>query len=235
MGRDGAAVVVTCEHAGSRVPARYRALFADAGEVLASHHGYDPGAQALARALAKRLGVEAIVYPFTRLLIDTNRSEHHRGLYSRFTQHLSNGERQRLLRDYYRPHRRRVEAAVERGRRARGRVVHLAAHSFTPVLDGARRNADVGLLYDPGRRPERAFSHALGRCIREFAPELRVRFNYPYRGAADGLTTALRRRWSARQYIGVEIELNQALLDDRDRARNLVARIADAVADVSRR
>jgi len=42
-------------------------------------------------------------------------------------------------------------------------------------------------------------------------PGLRVRRNYPYRGAADGLTTHLRRQLGPR-YLGVELEINQALL-----------------------
>ena len=43
---------------------------------------------------------------------------------------------------------------------ARKQVLHVAVHSFTPVLHGERRNADVGLLYDPARPRERAFRGA---------------------------------------------------------------------------
>jgi hypothetical protein len=39
-----------------------------------------------------------------------------------------------------------------------------------------------------------------------------VRRNYPYRGNADGLTTALRRVHGADRYVGIEVELNQRLL-----------------------
>jgi hypothetical protein len=44
------------------------------------------------------------------------------------------------------------------------------------------------------------------------APGLRVRRNYPYRGVADGFTTALRRRFPADLYLGIELEVNQRLL-----------------------
>jgi hypothetical protein len=46
----------------------------------------------------------------------------------------------------------------------------------------------------------------------EVRPEWRVRRNYPYRGDADGLTTHLRERLPAREYVGVELEVNQALV-----------------------
>jgi hypothetical protein len=72
-----------------------------------------------------------------------------------------------------------------------------------------RRNADLGLLYDPARAGERALAQSLRRSLREVAPELRVRMNYPYRGTSDGIQTQLRRRFPARAYVGLEIEVNQ--------------------------
>jgi hypothetical protein len=44
------------------------------------------------------------------------------------------------------------------------------------------------------------------------APELRVRYNYPYRGNTDGLGTWLRNRHPASRYLGIEIEINQRLV-----------------------
>jgi hypothetical protein len=65
------------------------------------------------------------------------------------------------------------------------------------------------LLYDPRRRDERVFCERWGRLLAQRIAPLRVRRNYPYRGYDDGLTTALRRRFPADRYIGVEIEVNQ--------------------------
>ena len=92
------------------------------------------------------------------------------------------------------------------------RVIHIAVHSFTPVLDGITRQADVGLLYDPARSPEKMLCSAWKNALRELAPELRVRRNYPYAGRADGLASHLRRRFQEHEYIGVELELNQLLV-----------------------
>ena len=40
-------------------------------------------------------------------------------------------------------------------------------------------------------------------------PGWRVRRNYPYRGCADGFTTALHRKFSNVYYAGIELEVNQ--------------------------
>ena len=43
-------------------------------------------------------------------------------------------------------------------------------------------------------------------------PGLRVRRNYPYSGKDDGLTSHLRRRFAQSDYVGIELEVNQALV-----------------------
>ena len=194
------------------MPARYRGLLAGAAGALASHHGYDRGALALARVLARRLAAPLHAATTTRLLVDHNRSAAHAGCFSRYTRELPRAARARMLDELYWPHRRAVERAIARQVRAGRRVLHVAVHSFTPVLHGERRNADVGLLYDPARRPERALCARWRHELAELDPRLRVRLNYPYRGTSDGLTTALRRTLPASHYRGIEIELNQALL-----------------------
>jgi predicted N-formylglutamate amidohydrolase len=102
-----------------------------------------------------------------------------------------------------------VEQRVAEATAARRRVIHISAHSFVPVLNGYTRNADIGLLYDPGRPTERALCARWRQSLGARASRLRVRRNYPYRGYADGLTTHLRRRYGRRGYVGVEIEVNQ--------------------------
>jgi predicted N-formylglutamate amidohydrolase len=69
----------------------------------------------------------------------------------------------------------------------------------------------VALLYDSARAPEKAFARRWAATLRAHAPGLRVRFNYPYRGATDGLATWLRRRHPAAGYAGFELEVSQTL------------------------
>jgi predicted N-formylglutamate amidohydrolase len=214
-----AELVLTCEHAGNRVPREHARLFRGARAVLASHRGWDPGALDLGLRMARRAGSRLHFCTWTRLLVEPNRSTHNPRIWSSYTRGLPREERQRILERYWRPHRRQVEAAFDAALRRAGSVLHVAVHSFTPVLDGQRRNADVGLLYDSRRRRERALAARWKALVAELAPDLRVRMNYPYLGSSDGLTTAQRKRFPESRYAGFELELNQALLAHRERAR----------------
>ena len=201
-------ILLSCEHGGNRVPAHWRHLFRRGRAALASHRGFDPGALLLARTLAGALEAELVAATTTRLLIDFNRSTRHPRLHSEFTRCCSEVERAHLRR-LYDGYRKRVLDRIESARRRGKRVLHLSVHSFTPVLDGIERNADIGLLYDPARRHESGFCLRLQQELKARDPALRVRRNYPYRGAADGFTTFLRGRFPPGNYSGVEFELNQ--------------------------
>ena len=220
-----AAIVITCEHAGNRVPTEYAHLFASARAqtALKTHRGYDLGALPIARTLGRQLDVSVISHDVTRLLVDVNRSVGHPRLFSEFSRALTVAERAEVLERHYEPHRRAVLAAVEHHVSAGQRVLHLSVHSFTPRLNGRVRTAEVGLLYDPVRRAEADFSarwkgaleaggtsRGLGR--RNKQSDWRIRRNYPYRGASDGLTTSLRRAFPRTSYLGIELEVNQAML-----------------------
>ena len=223
---DHAALVVSCEHGGNRVPTGYSALFRGQRSVLASHRGWDPGALPLARTLARSLDAPLVATTVTRLLVECNRSPGHRGLFSEFTRGLPRDEKSELLDQYYHPHRGAVEAVVRSGMRTHGAVIHIGVHTFTPVLGGRRRDADIGLLYDPRRAFETTFCELWTIALARVAPELHVRRNYPYRGTGDGLTTALRQKLPAKRYLGIEIEVNQALVSSPfwGRTRSDIAR-----------
>jgi predicted N-formylglutamate amidohydrolase len=208
----GDSLVLTCEHGGNRIPSEFVHLFRGAGNVLASHRGWDPGTLTLARLLARKLRTPVLAVTWSRLFVEANRAPTNRRIWSEFTKGLPKAERERILARWWRPHREAVEKAVA-AHTARGRrVVHVAVHSFTPVLDGQVRNAEIGFLYDSRRKREAALCRRWAGILRRLDPELRIRLNYPYAGAADGLTTWLRQRHPERRYLGVELELNQALV-----------------------
>jgi len=203
-------LLLTCEHGGNRIPRALAPAFRGAGRALASHRGWDPGALALARLLARRLGRPLRAVTWSRLLVDANRAPGNPRIWSPFTAALPRPERLRILERWWWPHRRAVEAAVAAAAGRGRRVVHVAVHSFAPVLDGRVRSADVGLLYDSRRRREAELCRRWIAILGRLDPELRLRRNYPYRGDADGLTTWLRRRHPESRYLGVELEVNQA-------------------------
>src|SRR5690606_11334161 len=151
-------------------------------------------------------------------------------LLSETTRGLDASAREAILARYYTPWRDAVREhlahAIARGDAP---ALHLSVHSFTPVLDGKMRTVEVGLLFDPARARERAFCDAWRRVMERDADAegLRVRMNAPYRGTSDGHTTALRGVFGAARYLGIEVEVNNALLRSRagrERIGGLLAR-----------
>ncbi len=205
-------VVVTCEHGGNRIPAAYRHFFRGQRRLVDSHRGHDPGALVVARALARAFDAPLVVSTVSRLLVDLNRSIGHRQLFSPAISAAPAAVRAEIIRRHYLPYRAEVERLVARSIARGRRVLHLSAHSFTPVLDGIVRRADLGLLYDPDRRPEACLCAQWKASLAAIAPGLRVRRNYPYAGKGDGLTSYLRHRFPARDYVGIEIEVNQKIV-----------------------
>ena len=81
-------IIITCEHGGNKVPARFRKLFDGKERLLNSHQGYDRYALPLARELAQTLNAPFFYAEITRLLIDLNRSPHHPKLFSSISARL---------------------------------------------------------------------------------------------------------------------------------------------------
>ena len=202
-------LVITCEHGGNRIPPRYRQLFRGHEDLLQTHRGHDPGGLTMAKDLAGAFQATLFVATISRLLVDLNRSIGHPKLYSEATRGAPDGVRREILEAHYLPYRNQVEAHIA-GEVAQGRrVVHISSHSFTPVLDGEVRNADIGLLYDPGRATEARLCLDWQAALKSRAPQIRVRRNYPYTGKSDGFTAHLRRRFAEGAYAGIELEINQ--------------------------
>ncbi len=239
-------LVLSCEHGGARVPARYAAALRGARAALATHRGQDAGALVLARELARDFDAPLFACTTTRLLVDPNRSLGNPALFSAWTRLLPPEEREAIVARWWRPHRVAVEGAVvellgagrsPRGARSRT-VLHVSVHSFTPRFRGRPRPIDVALLYDPAREREAAFARVWLGALRARRADLRLRRNSPYRGDADGLTTHLRRRFDERSYLGLELEVSQRFprgAADAWRAlrADVRASLADALAETA--
>ena len=201
-------LVISCEHGGNRIPAAYQALFHDQA-LLDSHRGFDPGALTMAKALATVFAAPIVFATISRLLVDLNRSIGNPSLHAKAIDSLTVEDRQQILQYYYQPYRSRAEKLIRQAIAEHGQVIHLSCHSFTPVLDGKERHADIGLLYDPMRVGEMTLCKHWQAELKAYHPALIVRRNYPYAGKNDGLTAYLRRQFPANVYIGIELEINQ--------------------------
>lgn len=223
-------LVLTCEHAGNEIPGNYEHLFIGAESVLQTHRGYDPGALDLFRQLS-RLAAFSQEYMISRLLVEPNRSLGHPQLFSEFTRELPETEKEELLEEFYLPYRHYIETRICQYISTGEKVLHLSVHSFTPELNGEVRNADIGLLFDPAREEEAEFCNRFQKSLFQKDRELQVKFNYPYLGIDDGFTTYLRQKFP-KQYLGIELEVNQKFVNNNKMEERLKNVIFEALSNI---
>ncbi|TWU59798.1 N-formylglutamate amidohydrolase [Rubripirellula tenax] len=94
---------------------------------------------------------------------------------------------------------------------AEGLAVHLSVHTFTPRFRGTRRAVDIGILFDPDRKNEAAIANAWCKDLATRLPRMRIAANQPYLGTDDGLTTWIRTKFAAPEYVGIEIEIANSI------------------------
>jgi predicted N-formylglutamate amidohydrolase len=222
---------LSCEHAVNTIPSSYSHLFQGQDEVLKTHRGWDIGAKAIALYLKENLNCELVEASVSRLLIDCNRSVTHPHCFSEFTKLLKPVEKQQLIADYYLPYRQQVETFIKHYIEIGFQVLHVSVHSFTPIFQGKTRNASIGLLYDPKRHGEKEVSRQwCGLICAE--TNYRVRLNYPYAGSSDGLTTYLRRCHTEKDYLGIELEVNQTLSGDKSSLDKIAKALANSLVEL---
>lgn len=207
-----AILILTCEHASNKLPAAFKK--AVPAEVLKTHRAYDIGAVQVFRKLAKFAKPEFFCEgKFSRLFVDLNRTITNKSAFSDYLRNNENAKESATK--YWNEYRAAIEKFVDSALKPKTRaaksaptIIHLGIHSFTPTLNGKVRNTDIGILYDPSRPQERAYANVIKAEIKRLYPAMKVRFNYPYKGSSDGLTTTLRKKFGP-QYVGIEIEINQ--------------------------
>jgi predicted N-formylglutamate amidohydrolase len=202
--------VFWCPHAGNCIPAEVAPLFAGRQAQLATHEGYDLGALELSQQFGAGFSTNVISSVISRLVVDLNDLPQGRGVFSAVTKGLPAAQRAALVAAHARPYHDRLHQRLADLTAAGRRLVCLAIHTFTPVLRGETRTAEIGLLYHPARPAEAALAHAWQAALTVAAPQWRVRRNYPYRGVG-GYPAELRRRYPAERVLVLELEVNQAL------------------------
>mgnify|MGYP003626379491 FL=1 len=92
-------LVLTCEHGGNDIPDNYNKQFNNKA-VLKTHRAYDLGALDGFQYL-KPLSDASFYSTTSRLLVELNRSLHHKNLFSEFTKNVSKDEKTKILKQYY--------------------------------------------------------------------------------------------------------------------------------------
>jgi predicted N-formylglutamate amidohydrolase len=234
-GDPASGLLFLCDHASNALPPSYAGLGLAEGE-LERHIGYDIGAAAVTRGLARRFGAPAVLSTFSRLLIDPNRGEDDPTLIMRLSDGavvpgnaaVNAAERERRIRLFHRPYHEAVAAAVERALRAGRPPALISMHSFTPVWRGNARRWHAGILWD---RDDRLASPLIAALAAD--PTLVVGDNEPYSGALAN--DVLYRHATRRGLANVLVEIRQDLIGDPAGAADWVSRLAPVLADLNER
>lgn len=222
-------LVLSCEHASWTLPPGV-----DLGvsvDVLQSQAGWDHGAFDIASRLSEGVGLPVHTGLFTRMFVDLNRAPDHQDVIPNVCYGaavpgnvlLSHGDRAARIEMFHRPYWDAVRRDVAARLHDCGSVVHFSSHSFSPELDPANRNFDVGVLYDPTHEFEAEMSERLMFQLRRAG--LSVRANQPYTGNGPFICAVLREELAGKRYAGIEIETSHAVTH----APGGCARVAAAV------
>ncbi|MDH4261963.1 MAG: N-formylglutamate amidohydrolase [Spirochaetia bacterium] len=224
-------LLLTCEHAVNFIPGEYSNILCIPANVLNSHLGYDEGALDLFKFLSKEINCTSISGNCSRLLIDLNRSESSKSLFSKYSGKLALNQKQSIVEKYYFPYRRKVEHFVSEKVKQHKKVIHVSIHSFTPIFNNKTRKADIGLLYDPDRSIEVEISNDIRKNFLNLKTNFNiiVRRNYPYRGVTDGMTSYLRKKFKQPDYAGIELEINQRLFKEKLKYDEIKINLSDVL------
>ncbi|HTZ77165.1 MAG TPA: N-formylglutamate amidohydrolase [Stellaceae bacterium] len=228
-----APVLVTCDHASRAVPRALGRLGLGERE-LALHIGWDIGAGAVTRDLARLLDAPAILTGYSRLVIDCNRDLEDPtsipavsdGVAVPGNREVSAAERARRVETLFRPYHRAIERAID-GFIARG--VHpavLSIHSFTPSMNGIDRPWHVGVLWNKDPRIPVPLMAALRR-----EHGLVVGDNEPY-SAREPAGYTVRTHAENRGLPHMAVEIRQDLIASPAGTREWGERLARALTPI---
>jgi predicted N-formylglutamate amidohydrolase len=172
-------LLLVCEHAGQAIPSRLGDLGISRIS-LDSHIGWDIGAEAVTRAMAKATGATAVIQRYSRLVIDCNRPPNapdampmiSDGVKIPGNQIIDAMARKARRREIFDPFHDAVDICIGQNQRS----IALSIHSFTPSLDGVDRQWELGFLF----RNDRETSHHLREFVSDFCPNLTIGMNEPY-------------------------------------------------------
>ena len=230
-------LLIVCDHASYALPGDYGTLGL-AGAQLKRHIGYDIGAGEVTRQTARLLDAPAILASFSRLLIDTNRSEDDPTLIMRLSDgavvpgnaDYDEAERRRRVNNFYAPYHAAIDAAIDMGITAGHPPAILSIHTFTDNWRGIPRPWHAGILWDKDPRLAVPLLAAL-----RAEPGLVIGENVPYTGQLEG--DCLYRHGTQRGLAHALIEIRQDLV--REPAGQLewaerLARIMGALLDADK-
>jgi len=219
--------LLVADHAGNIIPRALAGLGVSEAE-RDRHIAWDIGIAGVGRLLADALGATLIQQNYSRLVIDCNRPLNAATSIPEMSERtaipgnvgLSAANKAARAREIFWPYHRRIEAELERRRRAGHPTALVALHSFTPVFEGATRPWHAGVLYNRDPR----FAHRL-MALLNAEPGLLVGDNAPYT-VSDASDYTIPVHAERRGLHHVLIEIRQDLIGDEGGRRKWAALLA---------
>jgi predicted N-formylglutamate amidohydrolase len=219
--------LLVADHAGNRIP-RALGRLGIAKEDCQRHIAWDIGIAGLGRRLANVLDATLIQQNYSRLVIDCNRALEASTSIADISENtpipgnagLSDCARQIRANEIFRPYHDRIEAELDRRRRAGRAAALISLHSFTPVFKGATRPWHAGVLYNRDAR----FAHRVMASLNQ-EKDLSVGDNAPYIVSdASDYTIPIHAERPGLHHVLVEIR--QDLIADKSGQRAWALRLA---------
>lgn len=205
-------LIISCEHGSNKVPKHYEHVFAGKELILQTARAFDLEAKHIADHLHKTLDCELVQAKITRLLIDCNHSLQHRHCFSKFSRRLPAKMKTKLIKTYYEPFHQDLNEKIARHIAQGQQVLHLSIFTFTPILRGLFLKTAVGILYDSHRHAEKEVVRMLHGILDKEALPLKIRHNFPFLGTHTYIQKALRKKFPEKDYLGIKLGINQALI-----------------------
>jgi predicted N-formylglutamate amidohydrolase len=228
--------LVTCDHAGNRLPARLGDLGLTPDE-LGTHIAWDIGAAAVAEQLGRRLDAFVILQTYSRLVIDCNRPLDQQSSIVDLSEAteipgnraISAAEAEARARAVFHPYHARIREELERRSAAAEPTVLIAMHSFTPRFLGQARRWHAGVLYHRDVR----LAHPVLELLRRESG-LEVGDNEPY-SVSETSDYGVIRYGEQLGHPYVELEVRQDLIADEQGQTKWAERLARILGLAQRR
>ncbi|HYP87375.1 MAG TPA: N-formylglutamate amidohydrolase, partial [Polyangiaceae bacterium] len=226
--------LLTCDHAGRRIPERLGNLGVPESE-LQRHIAWDLGAAELATLLSQQLGGFLITQTYSRLVIDCNRPLDVKSSIPELSEAtpipgnrgLSKHDAEQRATAIFHPYHARIERELARRQALGVPTIYVAVHSFTPRYLNVDRPMHAGVLYGADSRFARQVLERL-RADGQYV----IGDNEPYRVSAATDYGAIQHA-ERRNLLYVELEIRQDLLADEAGRQAWASLLASALIDAA--
>jgi len=227
-GQGASRILLVCEHASHRFPARYAGLGVTEADKL-SHAAWDPGAQAVAECLSARLDAPLVLSTVSRLVYDCNRPPNAPGAIRPVSEkiivpgneNLTDTAKAERVATIYEPFKQTVAQTIKS---FEAPPVVVTIHSFTRIFNDIKRDVDIGIIHD---HDDRLAVKIIENSHRK--TDLKFALNQPY-SRADGVAHTLALHGTDNGLVNVMIEVCNDLIETPEQQDKIAAMLAAMLA-----